>query len=139
MDFHWAWGYAVGDLIISVSGLRGKLGSGLTAVLATEYASAFGTYLGGGKVIVGRDSRPSGAMLAQAVMAGLASTGCDPIDIGLAATPTCGLLVRHLGAAGGVEISASHNPSEWNGLKLFHREGRVLNADEGERVRAIFE
>jgi len=129
----------VSNLIISVSGLRGKVGTDLTAVLATEYACAFGTYLGGGKVIVGRDSRPTGAMLAQAVMAGLASTGCDPIDIGLSATPTTGLLVRQLGAAGGVEISASHNPSDWNGIKLFHREGRVLYAAEGEKVREIFD
>jgi phosphomannomutase len=129
----------VSDLIISVSGLRGKVGSTLTPTLATEYASAFGTWLGGGKVIVGRDSRPSGAMLASAVMAGLASAGCDPIDIGLAATPTTGLLVRHLGAAGGVEITASHNPAEWNGVKLFHREGRVLNAKEGEEVKRVFD
>ncbi|MBI3467948.1 MAG: phosphoglucosamine mutase [Planctomycetes bacterium] len=127
------------DLIISVSGLRGKVGSGLTAMLATEYASAYGTFLGGGKVIVGRDSRPSGAMLAQAVMAGLASAGCNPLDIGLAATPTCGLLVKQLGTAGGVEISASHNPSEWNGMKLFHRDGRVLNGSEAEEVKSIFE
>jgi phosphomannomutase len=107
--------------------------------VATEYAQAFGSYLGGGKVIIGRDSRPSGAMLAHAVMAGLASTGCDPIDIGLAATPTTGLLVRQLSAAGGVEITASHNPADWNGIKLFHREGRVLNGGEGEQVKKLFE
>jgi phosphomannomutase len=129
----------VSDLIISVSGLRGTVGSGLTATLATEYACAFGTYLDGGKVIVGRDSRPSGAMMAQAVMAGLASAGCDPLEIGLVATPTCGLLVKQLGAAGGVEITASHNPPEWNGIKLFHRDGRVLNAAEADKVKAIFE
>jgi phosphomannomutase len=129
----------VSDQIISVSGLRGKVGTGLTAAVATEYACAFGTYLGGGKVIVGRDSRPSGAMIAHAVMAGLAGTGCDAIDIGLAATPTTGLLVRHLGAAGGVEITASHNPAEWNGIKLFHRDGRVLSQAEGDRVHAIYE
>jgi phosphomannomutase len=125
--------------IISVSGLRGRIGAGLDIAVTTEYAQAFGTYLGGGKVIVGRDSRPSGAMLANAVMAGLASTGCDPIDIGLSATPTTGLLVRQVGAAGGVEITASHNPADWNGMKLFHRDGRVLNAAEGEQVRQIFE
>lgn len=127
------------DLIISVSGLRGRIGAGLDASVATEFARAYGTFLGGGKVIVGRDSRPSGAMLAHAVMAGLASTGCDPIDIGLSATPTTGLLVRQLGAAGGVEITASHNPADWNGVKLFHKDGRVLNNDEGERVKEIFE
>lgn len=127
------------ELIISVSGLRGKVGATLTAELATEFARGFGTFLGGGKVIVGRDSRPSGAMLAHAVMAGLASTGCDPVDIGLAATPTTALLVRQLGAAGGVVITASHNPAEWNGVKLIHRDGRVLNSDESERVQSIFE
>jgi phosphomannomutase len=129
----------VSDLIISVSGLRGRIGAGLDASVATEFARAYGTFLGGGKVIVGRDSRPSGAMLAHAVMAGLASTGCDPIDIGLAATPTTGLLLRQLGAAGGVEITASHNPADWNGVKLFHKDGRVLNNEEGERVKDIFE
>jgi phosphomannomutase len=129
----------VSDLIISVSGLRGKVGTALTAELATEYARAFGTFLGGGKVIVGRDSRPSGAMLAHAIMAGLASTGCDPIDVGLAATPTTGLVVRQLGAAGGVAITASHNVAEWNGVKLFHRDGRVLNAAESESVQEIFD
>src|SRR5262245_19098382 len=103
--------------IISVSGLRGRIGAGLDASIATDYARAFGTYLGGGKDVVGRDSRPSGAMLAHAVMAGLASTGCDPIDIGLAATPTTGFLVRQLAAVGGVEIAASHNPPDWNGMK----------------------
>ena len=97
------------DLFVSEFGLTGRIGSALTATLATEYASAFGTYLGSGKVIVGRDSRPSGAMLAQAVMAGLASAGCDPIDVGLSATPTTGLLVRQLGATGGVEaVSYTH-------------------------------
>jgi phosphomannomutase len=125
--------------MITVSGLRGRIGAGLDASVATEYARAYGTYLGGGKVIVGRDSRPSGAMLAHAVMAGLASTGCDPIDIGLAATPTTGLLVRQLGASGGVEITASHNPADWNGIKLFHREGRVLTSSEGEQVKKLFE
>src|SRR5262245_763821 len=125
--------------MVSVSGLRGRIGAGLDVSVATEFAQAFGTYLGGGKVIVGRDSRPSGAMLAHAVMAGLASSGCDPIDIGVPATPTTGLLVRQLGAAGGVEITASHNPADWNGVKLFHREGRVLNASEGEQVKYIFE
>jgi phosphomannomutase len=125
--------------MISVSGLRGRIGAGLDASVATEFARAYGTFLGGGKVIVGRDSRPSGAMLAHAVMAGLASTGCDPIDIGLAATPTTGLLVRQLGAAGGVEVTASHNPADWNGVKLFHKDGRVLNATEGERVKEIFD
>ena len=128
------------DLIISVSGMRGRIGAGLDATAATDYARAFGTFLGGsGKVIVGRDSRPSGAMLAHAVMAGLASTGCDPIDIGLAATPTTGLLVRQLAAVGGVEITASHNPPDWNGMKLFHREGRVLSGQEGEKVKGLFE
>lgn len=126
------------DLIISASGLRGIVGTALTPAIAMEYASAYGTYLGGGKVLVGRDSRPSGVMLVDAVMAGLASTGCDPIDIGMAAMPTCGFLVRQLGASGGAEVTASHNPPEWNGMKLFHRDGRVLYTEEAERVRAIF-
>jgi phosphomannomutase len=78
-------------------------------------------------------------MLRHAVLAGLLGVGCEVCDLEVAPTPTCGLAVRRLGAAGGVQITASHNPAEWNGLKLFGPDGRVLTADEGRQVQAVFE
>ncbi|MCE9530271.1 MAG: phosphoglucosamine mutase [Planctomycetes bacterium] len=127
------------DLIVSVSGIRGIVGEGLTPAIATSFAAAFGTWVGGGRVIVSRDSRPSGNMLRHAVIAGLLSSGCSVIDIGISPTPTCGITVRHLGAAGCIQISASHNPAPWNGLKMFGSDGAVLSAEKGAEVRGLFE
>jgi phosphomannomutase len=126
-------------LIVSVSGIRGVVGQGLTPQAATSFAAALGTYLGGGRVVVSRDSRPSGDMMRHAVIAGLLSSGCSVADIGIAPTPTCGIAVRHLNASGCIQISASHNPAPWNGLKMFGPDGAVLNAAKGAEVRAIFE
>src|SRR6516165_4940212 len=98
------------DLIVSVSGVRGIVGKSLTPHVALAYAAALAAHLGGGRVVVSRDGRPSGLMLRHAVLAGLLGAGCDVEDIGVAPTPTCGLAVRHLKAAGGVQITASHNP-----------------------------
>src|SRR4051812_38543437 len=127
------------DLIVSVSGIRGIVGKNLTPAVTTSFAAAFGTYIGGGRVVVSRDSRPSGQMLRHAVIAGLLSSGCSVADIGIAPTPTCGIAVRQLNAAGCIQISASHNPAPWNGLKMFGPDGAVLTADKGAEVRAIFE
>ncbi len=127
------------ELIVSVSGIRGVIGEGLTPEPAARFAAALGTYLHGGKVVVARDSRPSGEMLKHAVLAGLFSTGCQVEDIGIAPTPTVGIAVRQLGAAGAVQITASHNPSPWNGLKLFGPDGAVLSAAQGKQVQAFFE
>ena len=126
-------------LIVSVSGVRGIVGGSLTPEVASRFAAALGTHLGGGTVVVGRDSRPSGELLKHAVLAGLFSTGCRADDIGIAPTPTVGVAVTALGAAGGIQITASHNPAPWNGLKLFGPDGAVLPAAAGERVKAIFE
>lgn len=131
---------AAGDgVIVSVSGIRGIIGKGLTPELACRFAGALGAYLGGGRVVLSRDGRPSGTMLRQAVLAGLVGAGCEVQDVGIAPTPTCGLAVRHLKAAGGIQITASHNPSEWNGLKLFDARGAVLTAAEGRKVKELFE
>jgi phosphomannomutase len=127
------------ELIVSVSGIRGVIGRGLTPEPATAFAAALGTYVQGGPVVLSRDGRPSGAVLRHAVLAGLLGAGCDVHDLGVAATPTCGLAVRRLRAAGGVQITASHNPAEWNGLKLFGPEGSVLTAAEGGRVKDLFD
>lgn len=126
-------------LIVSVSGIRGIVGEGLTPQAAVAFAAALGTYLGGGRVVVSRDSRPSGDMLRHAVIAGLLSSGCSVADIGIAPTPTCGVAVRHLNSSGCVQISASHNPAPWNGLKMFGADGAVLTAANGAEVRAVFE
>src|SRR5205814_3244591 len=104
-----------------------------------RFAAALGTHAGGGRVVVSRDGRPSGVMLRHAVVAGLNAAGCEVVDLGVAPTPTCGWAVRELKAAGGVQITASHNPAPWNGLKLFGPDGMVLSASEGKKVQALFE
>jgi phosphomannomutase len=126
-------------LIVSVSGIRGIVGESLTPAAALAFASALGGHTGGGKIVVSRDGRPSGMMLRHAVLAGLTAAGCEVYDLGVASTPTVGLAVRQLHAAGGIQITASHNPAPWNGLKLFGSDGRVLSAAEGRKVQARFE
>lgn len=120
--------------IISVSGLRGIVGESLTPLTAIRYVCAFAGTLPPGPIVVTRDGRATGRFLADAVRAGLAAAGRDCVDADIAATPTTGVLVRQLAAAGGVQISASHNPPEYNGLKLFSGEGRVIPAAAGEEV-----
>jgi len=121
-------------LIISVSGLRGIVGETLTPEVAIQYISAFSDTLPPGDVVVTRDGRQSGEMLATAVRAGLMARGRTCIVAGVAATPTTGVLVRQQRAAGGIQVSASHNPPEYNGLKLFNAQGRVIPATEGQQV-----
>ncbi len=120
--------------IISVSGLRGIVGESLTPEVAVRYACALAAELPAGSLVLTRDGRATGPMLAAALAGGLAAVGRDVIDADVAATPTTGVLVRHLKAAGGIQISASHNPAEYNGLKLFSAEGRVIPAAAGARV-----
>ena len=120
--------------IISVSGLRGIVGESLTSDVAANYTSAFGAVLEPGPIVVTRDGRASGANFAKVICDTIAKLGRDCFDGGIAATPTTGVLVRELGAAGGIQISASHNPPQYNGMKLFSAEGRVVPADFGRRV-----
>jgi phosphomannomutase len=124
----------VTPLIISVSGLRGVVGKSLTPEVAVRYSTAFAQGLPAGAVLIGRDGRESGPMLAAALTAGLTALGRDVIDAGVVATPTLGVLVKDRKAAGGIQISASHNPAQYNGLKLFSAEGRVLPAKAGQAV-----
>src|SRR5438876_1238973 len=126
-------------LIVSVSGIRGIVGQGLSPETACAIAGAFATYVQGGSVVLSRDGRPSGMVLRHAVLAGLLGAGCNVRDLGVAPTPTCGLAVRRLNAAGGIQITASHNPAEWNGLKLFGPDGGVLTAAQGEKIKALFD
>ncbi|MBM3979349.1 MAG: phosphoglucosamine mutase [Planctomycetes bacterium] len=127
------------DLIVSVSGIRGIVGAGLTPEVAARFAAAFGSTVAGQRVILSRDGRPSGEMLRHAVLAGLLGAGCTVDDIGIAPTPTCGFAVRQLNAAGGIQITASHNPAPWNGLKMFGADGAVLPADAGAVIRGLYE
>jgi phosphomannomutase len=127
------------DLIVSVSGIRGIVGAGLTPEAAARFAAAFGSTVAGQRVILSRDGRPSGEMLRHAVLAGLLGAGCTVEDISIAPTPTCGFAVRQLGAAGGIQITASHNPAPWNGLKMFGADGAVLPADRGRVIRDLYE
>lgn len=120
--------------IISVSGLRGIVGESLTPEIATRFAAAFASQLDDGPIVVTRDSRPTGRMLADAVISAVNAVGHSAVNAAIAATPTTGVLVRQLRAAGGIQISASHNPAPYNGLKLFSGAGRVLAAEAGEQV-----
>lgn len=126
-------------LIVSVSGIRGIVGEELTPEVALAFAASLGTKTQGGRIVLSRDGRPSGTMLRHAVLAGLLGAGCDVQDIGVAPTPTLGLAIKRLQAAGGIQITASHNPAPWNGLKLFGPEGAVLSARKGREIQAIFE
>jgi len=125
-------------LKVSISGVRGIVGESLTPQLAARFASAFGTYLGQGQVLVGQDSRPSGLMLNKAVIAGLLATGCQPVEVGILPLPTILFLTRKMQARGAVVITASHNPSNWNGLKFISQDGLYLRSSEVEEFLDIF-
>jgi phosphomannomutase len=126
--------------MVSVSGVRGRVGDPLTPELVCAVASAFGAHMreraDGRVVCLGRDSRVSGPMFARAVTAGLQSVGCDVIDLGVVPTPTLLMAVRHHGAIGGMGVTASHNPAEWNALKLVSAEGIFLDAEGSADFRA---
>ena len=123
------------ELIISVSGLRGVVGTSLTADVAVRYVAAFASDLPPGPLVVARDGRSTGTMLRDLITGALTASGRDVIDVGVAATPTVGVFVRDYGAVGAVQISASHNPPEYNGIKLFGVDGRVIGAAAGAKVR----
>src|SRR6266481_2982220 len=125
-------------LKISISGVRGVIGDSLSPTLLTRFAQAFGTYVGSGTIVIGRDPRTSGEMVKQAVIAGLLSSGCRVIDIGMCPVPTIQLLVRHHRAHGGIAITASHNPAEWNALKFIGADGLFLNSGKARELLDIY-
>src|SRR3954466_7702800 len=131
------------SLMVSVSGIRGRVGFSLTPEIVASYAAGFGAWSSArGKskaIVVGRDSRVSGPMFHRVVVSALESVGCNVIDIGLTTTPTCQLAVEHHHAAGGLMLSASHNPIEWNALKFIGPSGLFLEAAEGTEMRALVE
>lgn len=128
-------------LMVSVSGVRGRVGEALTPEVVARFAAGFGAWaLGRGtsrKVVVGRDSRVSGPMFHRVVLAALESVGAEVVDVGMAPTPTIQLAVEHHHAAGGLAITASHNPIEWNALKFIGPSGLFLDADEGAEMRRV--
>ncbi len=130
-------------LMVSVSGIRGRVGEALTPEVVVRYAAAFGAWArstGASRtVVLGRDSRVSGPMFHRIAVGALQSVGCTVMDIGLTTTPTCQLAVEHHHAAGGLMLSASHNPIEWNALKFIGPSGLFLEADEGAAMRALVE
>ena len=132
-------------LMVSVSGVRGRVGEALTPEIIAKFSSGFGawakTRAGGGRarIVVGRDSRVSGPMFEPVVISALQSVGCDVILVGMAPTPTIQLAVEHHHAAGGLAITASHNPIEWNALKFVGPSGLFLDGTEAAEMRAVVE
>ncbi|HKG46218.1 MAG TPA: phosphoglucosamine mutase [Pyrinomonadaceae bacterium] len=129
---------AIPTLKISISGVRGVVGQSLTPKLLTRFAQAFGTHTGSGTIVIGRDPRTSGEMVKHAVVAGLLSTGSRVVDIGVCPVPTVQLQVRHRRAQGGIAITASHNPAEWNALKFIGSSGLFLDAGQARELLDIY-
>lgn len=136
-------------LIRSISGIRGTMGGrpgeGLTPMDVVRYTSAFGTYIRQNatgnrvRIVVGRDARISGPMVAQLVNGTLSGLGIDVIDLGLSTTPTVEVAVVHHKADGGIVLTASHNPRQWNALKLLNAKGEFISAAAGEQVLRLAE
>jgi phosphomannomutase len=141
-------------LMVSVSGMRGHVGADLTPELVARYAAALGAWVRTSAVgqvasadrlgerpavVLGRDSRTSGAMFARSATAGLMSVGVDVIELGMVPTPTVQMAVEHHRAGAGLILTASHNPIEWNALKFVGPDGIFLDDAAGERVRALAE
>lgn len=131
-------------LIKSISGIRGtiggKPGEALTPVDVVKFAAAFGTWVkarGGKKIIIGRDARPSGEMVSQLVSATLQGLGLNVVDLGLSTTPTVEIAVPLEKAGGGIILTASHNPVQWNALKLLNEKGEFISAEDGAHVLQV--
>jgi phosphomannomutase len=129
---------AIPTLKISISGVRGVVGESLTPTLLVRFAQAFGTYTGPGRIVIGRDTRTSGEMVRQSVVAGLLSSGCRVVDLDVCPVPTVQLLVRERRARGGICITASHNPAEWNALKFINSAGLFLAEAQARQLLDIY-
>jgi len=120
--------------MVSISGVRGIVGESLTPEIIQKYALAFGSFINNSPIIVGRDSRTTGTLISNILKGSLQATGCDVIDVGIVPTPTVQMEILHHKAAGGVAVTASHNPSQWNGLKFMDANGRFLNPEKANQV-----
>ena len=134
---------AYDGLMVSVSGVRGRVGEGLTPEVVARFAAGFGAWARSASgadaptIVVGRDSRVSGPMFQRVVLSALQSVGCNVMDVGMAPTPTIQLAVEHHHAAGGLAITASHNPIEWNALKFIGPSGLFLDRAESTAMRSV--
>ncbi|MCE7858052.1 MAG: phosphoglucosamine mutase, partial [Ignavibacteria bacterium CHB3] len=117
-------------LMSSISGIRGIVGNGLDPEIIIKYTKAYAEFIGSGKVVIGRDARITGEMVNQITTGTLLAKGIDVVDIGICPTPTVQFNVKKLKAQGGIAISASHNPNEWNALKLLNGTGQFLSPAE---------
>ncbi|CAG1771910.1 partial Phosphoglucosamine mutase, partial [uncultured bacterium] len=126
-------------LMVSISGIRGLVGDGLDPQVLVRFTSAYAKFVKSGTVVLGRDSRISGEMVKHIVAGTLMSHGLDVIDIGIVPTPTVLYAVNHFQASGGIQISASHNPNEWNALKLLNRNGEFMTPDEHQELKQLLD
>ncbi len=126
-------------LKISISGIRGIAGQDLSVDAVRRFAFACGSFLGGGRAAVATDARASRLDCFRAVCRGLLDSGCTPVSIGISPTPTLQLIIPESGASGGVCITASHNPAQWNGLKFYGADGILLDGPAMSAVIALFE
>jgi len=117
-------------LMVSISGIRGIIGDGLDPIVLVKYTSAYADFCGKGKIVIGSDGRITGEMVRNIVVGTLLAKGNDVIDLGVCPTPTVLFNVKKLKAAGGIQISASHNPNQWNALKLLNRSGEFMTPEE---------
>ncbi len=126
-------------LMVSVSGIRGIVGNGLDPNVIVKYAAAYAEFCGKGKIIVGSDGRISGEMVKNVLTGTLIAKGNDVVDIGICPTPTVLYTVNKMKAVGGIAISASHNPNEWNALKLLNDKGEFLTLEENKRMLSLLD
>lgn len=125
------------SLMVSISGIRGVVGQSLTPDVVVKYAAAFAEYSGGGTIVVGYDGRITGHTIIQIVLSTLQQMGCSVVNLGICPTPTVGLAVERFRAAGGIAVTASHNPMIWNGMKFIAPTGMFLNAGENKNFWTI--
>jgi phosphomannomutase len=135
-------------LMIGVSGMRGTVGGTLTPAVVMKMAGAFGAWLKRNgaavngahyRVVFGRDSRPSGSWVRDAAVAALTASGIEVIDLDVVTTPGVAMMVKHLGADAGMIATASHNPIQWNGLKLLNAQATALPPEAAEQIKAAYE
>ena len=127
------------SLMVSISGIRGITGLSLTPDVLVKYASAFAQYVNRGKVVIGGDGRITGKIVGNIVSSTLLSMGCDVVALGISPTPTVQIAVEQLHSAGGISMTASHNPMAWNGLKFIGPTGMFLNLEENDRLWSFAE
>lgn len=126
-------------LMISVSGIRGIFGTDLTPENLARFTAAYGTWIDRGTVVVGRDTRVTGPLCEDIVCSTLQAVGCDVVKVGVVPTPTVAMSVLEQDADGGIILSASHNPAEWNALKLLNEKSEFLDSDQGQQVIELSE